>query len=173
MFIIDNEKKKRNAEKVECGDCGIEFLKPTRFRNRNNFCSRECYLKNSKRRKITKNCTYCGKEVFRTKSKVENSKSGLFFCDRKCKDLAQRIESGIKGIQPSHYGKGSDYRKKAFANFENVCNNCGYDEYKEGLQVHHKDKNRSNNELVNLEILCATCHTVKHLLGHGTARGGH
>lgn len=30
------------------------------------------------------------------------------------------------------------------------------------LEVHHKDGNHSNNTLINLEILCANCHTKEH-----------
>lgn len=31
-----------------------------------------------------------------------------------------------------------------------------------GLEVHHKDRNQLNNNLDNLEILCARCHNVEH-----------
>jgi 5-methylcytosine-specific restriction endonuclease McrA len=30
------------------------------------------------------------------------------------------------------------------------------------LQVHHKDRDRHNNKLENLEMLCPTCHEVEH-----------
>lgn len=44
-----------------------------------------------------------------------------------------------------------------------VCERCGYNKY-EILQVHHKDKNRDNNELNNLELICPNCHYEEHLL---------
>lgn len=36
------------------------------------------------------------------------------------------------------------------------CNHCG--KIKKRMEVHHKDRNRQNNSLDNLERLCASCH---------------
>lgn len=44
-----------------------------------------------------------------------------------------------------------------------ICEKCGYDKY-EILQIHHKDKNRSNNNLDNLELICPNCHFEEHYL---------
>ena len=39
--------------------------------------------------------------------------------------------------------------------------------------MHHKDRNRSNNDPCNLEILCPTCHDLEHFLkGDGMYSGG-
>lgn len=38
------------------------------------------------------------------------------------------------------------------------CNICG----KLGEQVHHRDENRENNNLSNLQILCVKCHKHVH-----------
>lgn len=35
---------------------------------------------------------------------------------------------------------------------------CGYKEEPRILEVHHKDENRSNNDIHNLCILCPNCH---------------
>jgi len=49
-----------------------------------------------------------------------------------------------------------------------TCVECGIVEikhlrkYKRGLEVHHKDKNKRNNRLSNLETLCMSCHSKKH-----------
>lgn len=42
------------------------------------------------------------------------------------------------------------------------CVICGYKEHPEILQVHHIDRNRSNNIKSNLEVLCPNCHTWEH-----------
>lgn len=43
------------------------------------------------------------------------------------------------------------------------CERCGYvDYFKEELPRHHKDRNRSNNDPTNLEVLCRTCHGAEH-----------
>lgn len=43
------------------------------------------------------------------------------------------------------------------------CEECGFDKCIEILQVHHIDKNRYNNALDNLQVLCRNCHAMKHL----------
>lgn len=40
------------------------------------------------------------------------------------------------------------------------CARCGYNEFKCSLQVHHKDSDRDNNNIDNLILLCANCHTA-------------
>jgi transcriptional regulator with PAS, ATPase and Fis domain len=56
-----------------------------------------------------------------------------------------------------------NYRKKAFAVYPHKCNICGYDAYMKLLEVHHKDGNKKNDEIENLEILCITHHREKHI----------
>lgn len=44
---------------------------------------------------------------------------------------------------------------------EKICESCGLREWKNKpipLEVHHKDGDKYNNELENLEILCPNCH---------------
>jgi 5-methylcytosine-specific restriction endonuclease McrA len=36
---------------------------------------------------------------------------------------------------------------------------CGSEEH---ICVHHSDEDRTNNELSNLEILCRSCHAIRH-----------
>jgi len=43
------------------------------------------------------------------------------------------------------------------------CERCGYDKV-EILQVHHKNRDCSNNELDNLKLLCPNCHFEEHFL---------
>jgi 5-methylcytosine-specific restriction endonuclease McrA len=45
-----------------------------------------------------------------------------------------------------------------------VCGRCGYNK-KEILQVHHKDRDHSNNAIENLELICPNCHCEEHYLG--------
>lgn len=44
-----------------------------------------------------------------------------------------------------------------------VCERCGYNK-KEILHVHHKDRDRNNNGLENLELICPNCHYEEHYL---------
>ncbi|MBI5456259.1 HNH endonuclease [Candidatus Kaiserbacteria bacterium] len=43
------------------------------------------------------------------------------------------------------------------------CERCGYSKI-EILQVHHCDRDRNNNELKNLELICPNCHYEEHYL---------
>ena len=102
-------------------------------------------------------CSYCGQKVEKFKSKLRNSRHNIYFCNRLCKEKAQQI-GGLKIIQPSHYKDGrASYRKRAFRVLENKCSVCGYS-IKEVLEVHHKDNDRKNNKISNLDILCPTHH---------------
>jgi len=68
-------------------------------------------------------------------------------------------------IQPNHYGTGngeSSYRRLALLEYGYKCQKCGYEANKAAIEVHHKDHNRENNTIENLEVLCANCHAIHH-----------
>jgi len=166
MLIIEKDGHKRQAIKVKCSNCNKSFLKALRFIKPGvkNYCSPKC-ASAGLRKRITLKCAICDKLFERVLSKIKNSKSGLYFCSRTCKDKAQRI-NGYKEIQPFHYGKSiRNYRSIAFSKYDMKCEICGYNTRPEILEVHHIDRNRKNNELSNLIILCPNCHaalTYKH-----------
>lgn len=125
------------------------------------YCSKTCYSDSTKPEEDFVKCAHCGVTFTKNASKRNNSKSGLYFCCRKHKDIGQTY---IEEIQPEHYGTGTgehSYRKLAFSKLNSICNECGISIY-EVLEVHHIDKNRDNNDISNLEILCANCHTLEH-----------
>lgn len=130
------------------------------------YCSLSCASRSRPPLKPNVTCALCGMFFHKRLSSKKNSKSGLFFCCRAHKDRAQRI-GGIREIMPPHYGTAmaaSKYRKIAFSHYEPRCTRCGYDRYKSVLHVHHKDRDRTNLDLLNLEVLCPTCHMEEHLL---------
>ena len=157
-----------------CLQCNQLFDAPQKEVNRGNgkYCSLSCSSKARAARRSLEQCqpnvfcAQCSKHFYKNQSQQKNSKSGLFFCCRTCKDRAQKI-GGIEAIQPPHYGTSttglsSTSRRIAFSNHPLLCNRCEYKEVVEVLQVHHKDRNRLNNEPDNLEVLCPTCHLVEH-----------
>ena len=153
-----------------CLNCDNTFKTTLTEHKRGNgkYCSRSCtanYYQKTKPKPVSNvKCAFCNKEFYKNISKINNSKSGLHFCCRDHKDRAQRL-GGIKEIQPSHYGTANgkyNYRKRAMEQYGEQCQNCHYNEYVQILQVHHIDKNRDNNDLSNLKVLCPNCHELAH-----------
>jgi len=164
VYFIESGRK-RKGEKVECLVCGIQFarrIKPQKGHKPQETCSKECRgILARKRTQVI--CENCGRTIERSASKLLCSKHSVYFCDRKCKDAAQKI-GGCEKIQPPHYGTGNgkyNYRERCSEKLSNGCE-CGVKEqYK--LIVHHKDGNRENNVDDNLEAVCANCHIKRHL----------
>lgn len=154
-----------------CDYCHNDYTAETRYLNRNQgiYCSMTCSAKgNALKRTTTREpnlqCAWCDQPFYRTLSGQRSSRSGLFFCCREHKDIAQRI-GGLEEIQPGHYRNGEKrYRALAFRSYPNECASCGYRKYPEILEVNHKDCDRSNNAVDNLEILCRNCHAEFHYL---------
>lgn len=38
---------------------------------------------------------------------------------------------------------------------------CAYDAHEQMLDVHHRDGDRKNNKIENLEVLCVWCHALE------------
>jgi hypothetical protein len=158
---LDTSGRKRNFTDANCSVCNKIFTRQTRQMNEYCTCSIKC-TSIAKGSTIQCICAHCKIEFTKSKSKVESSRSGLVFCTRACKDLAQTY---MPEIQPEHYGTGDpkhSYRDTALKHSGYVCQRCGFDKNKAAIVVHHKDHNRENNIIDNLEVLCANCHAVHH-----------
>ncbi len=159
-----------------CLNCTNEFNASLKEHKRGNakFCCQSCASRfNGKLMKPEPNisCSFCNKPFYRNTSKQKNSKSGFQFCSRICKDTAQQLENAelFGSIMPDHFGtatitSSSTYRAIAFRAKPMVCERCDYSKIPEIIQIHHKDRNRLNNSLENLEALCPNCHQADHFL---------
>ena len=159
-IIIDSQGQPRTYFKTSCLFCGAtvyrikQKLKPT------NFCSRKC-LQDAHNHKVS--CAICQKPFTIKSSRYEQSKSKTFFCSVDCHSRGQLTSSGLTNIQRKDAGNGQHYyRSLAWNNLVHRCSVCHYDKIPEILEVHHKDCNRRNNQLTNLEFLCPTCHEAFH-----------
>ncbi|MCK9434781.1 MAG: HNH endonuclease [Candidatus Cloacimonetes bacterium] len=163
--------------KKVCLNCGkilevkykTAIRKTPRCQNEGRFCSNKCsaiYTGKKRKEEHPKipnlKCGYCDKWFYLPLCRLKEAKGPLRYCCRKHKDKAQRLDSNIDALRPSHYGNGlSNYRTNAKRTMKWECG-CGIKrEYL--LEVHHKDGNRKNNEIANLEIVCPTCHNLRHL----------
>lgn len=64
-----------------------------------------------------------------------------------------------KGAKNNHWRGGSSpyyYQKLAYDHYGKICQQCGA----EAALVHHKDGDRHNSAINNLEPLCKRCHQV-------------
>ncbi len=56
-------------------------------------------------------------------------------------------------------------KKKILKLHNYSCSTCGHDGKERRLEVHHKDKDKTNNKESNLTVLCRTCHNKLHKFG--------
>lgn len=91
-------------------------------------------------------CVCCG-TMFSTEVRISNKQ---VTCSRACSNTYFRTKDGA-----------STYRTRALKHYGCKCNICGFDNIL-ALEVHHIDKNRENNSIENLKVLCANCHRITH-----------
>lgn len=73
----------------------------------------------------------------------------------------KRVDRGLYELTeaPAEEHKKRSYRARALAHYGEECSVCGDTE---NILVHHRDGDRSNNELSNLIPLCEGCHGKVH-----------
>ena len=101
-----------------------------------------------------KSCAMCNSKMERQQSArgvLEDftSFTRRKYCSRKCKDASVVKEVVTK----------NQYRHRARRLRKPQCEQCGSGSK---LQVHHIDKDVSNNTPMNLQTLCASCHNTLH-----------
>ena len=156
-----SERYKRNPN-TKCIVCNNPiYRRPIEIKrnNGNAFCSQICYGLHCRKEKP---CIVCGNPILAGAHKKT--------CGRSC---ANRHRSGIKYKINSSRDNVKNQRalKLRLLNVRRKsCERCNYNKI-EILQVHHKNKNRQNNLLENLELLCPNCHAEKHYLENSWLSG--
>ncbi len=147
-----SEQYKRNPNTF-CQVCGKKIYRRPGMIKRSRgqvFCSQACYGK-SCRKEIP--CLICGKLILASFNKKT--------CSRGC---ANKLREGIKYKLNRPKDKVKSQRSLKIRLLQErggKCERCGFDKY-QILQVHHKDKNKNNNDLKNLELVCPNCHFEEH-----------
>jgi len=163
LFIIESGRK-RKAEKHICICCKKEFLRRKNAPKPKKYCSKNCH-EISRTNRIKVNCSNCGREIERTPSKLKLAKHGFYFCDRECKEEAQKLGGKCPEIRPAHFGTGTgeySYRESMKEEIKLGCVDCS-NKITYLIAVHHKDGDRKNNNKSNLEVVCKNCHAKRHL----------
>ena len=131
-------------------------------------------------------CEDCGKE--RKFSNAENRHETLLHYQKRrpycqsCSNKRGKPNSGRFGNGLEPWNKGMSYRQiqwdkhplfktgeKRYRQYlirsgrSSRCEGCGFnDGFGRRTHVHHKDRNRKNNNLDNLQVLCTDCHANEH-----------
>ena len=156
-----------------CRECGKQFKAfPSRIKNgRSLYCSRSCSSAmkvclykgrdgvhrygpdnpNWKGIRIPKNCPVCG-DIFVGPSRT---------CSVKCGHILQAIhvsrEANGNWVNREIWLRR--HYREIILKAGSVCSRCGR---KNGLLVHHRNGNRTDNATSNLAILCPSCHQYVH-----------
>ncbi len=100
-------------------------------------------------------CVVCGKLIMAGLNKKT--------CSRSCANI-NRTGINYKIGSPRDKVKSQQALKvRLLKERGGSCERCGYNKY-EILQVHHKNRNRDDNILSNLELICPNCHYEEHYL---------
>lgn len=98
-------------------------------------------------------CALCGKPILGGLNKKT--------CSRAC---ANTYRAGIKykmGRPKDKVVSQKALKAKLLRERGVVCEHCGFGNTKI-LQVHNKNRERENNDLANLELICPNCHYEEH-----------
>jgi 5-methylcytosine-specific restriction endonuclease McrA len=140
---------------INCAICNKEFsVIPCRIKTAK-YCSKQCYYKANVGSILVK-CAFCETRFLRSPSHLKTSP--IQCCSKSCRNQVRR------SARPGN----ADFARKWFKTHGLLthCNRCTYSTNTDILVIHHKDRNRKNNELENLEILCPNCHALEHYGRH-------
>jgi hypothetical protein len=147
----------------KCRICGNFFyIKPAHLKlGWGKYCSIKCRNKSQLKGKWVK-CDNCGKKIWRTPKDFNRSKNKKFFCSVACHCSWENYQIRCGAKSPNWKTGVSAYRDLLRRhNIPYKCSRCGFSD-KRALVVHHKDSNRNNNLLSNLERICCNCHAIIH-----------
>lgn len=138
----------------QCAICGSTFTVGKFRYSRAKYCSRKCYYKAMAHvGSVVAECVVCGKVHRRPPSHTKHVPT----CSMNCRSLYNLAKSN-KPKDTDHQITKWFWRRGLVTK----CTRCGYKEHPEILVIHHSDRNRTNNKLTNLEILCPNCHAIEH-----------
>jgi hypothetical protein len=154
----------KNVEK-RCVQCGSYFLVDRWKASLKKYCSKRClYQYHSKKGgTVEVPCDICGKVVKRNPSNVQKNN----YCGYECMGRGKILDAPRTNNWANVRAWFSRFNRMS------KCETCGYSEVPEILVVHHKDRDRENNHLSNLAVLCPNCHAIEHLAENKRGWKGH
>jgi len=153
----------RRNPNANCFICNKRIYKRPVEIKRNNgrvFCSMSCYGISCRKEHP---CIVCGKPVLSSLNKKT--------CGRSCANI-NRTGIRYRINSPRDKVKSQSTIKIRLLELRGQqCERCGYNKH-EILHVHHKDRNRNNNKVSNLELICPNCHYEEHYLEESWLKNG-
>ena len=127
------------------------------------YCSKKCQAVAQHRGKWVP-CGYCGKSIYRTPRDFRKSRSKKFFCSVGCHCSWENENRRCGENAPNWVAGHNVYRRLMVRHgIEKRCYRCGHRDERV-LVVHHRDRNRRNNNIENLGWLCRNCHCIEHVM---------
>jgi len=139
------------------------------------------------------NCLVCNKSIYRRPCEIQRN-AGRAFCSRICHGIYCRKEKPclicgkliLSGLNKKTCSRSCANKHRTGIKYKinrlkdkvksqqalkirlleikgRKCERCSYNKY-EILQVHHKNKDRNDNNIDNLELICPNCHFEEHYL---------
>lgn len=148
------EQYKRNPN-TKCIVCNKPTYKRPKEIQKNHgrvFCGTACYGISCRNENP---CIICGTLILASANKKTCSRSCANRHRAGIQYKINRLKDKVKSQQALKIRLLNDRGKN--------CERCTFNKY-EILQVHHKNKNRNNNSMNNLELICPNCHAEEHYL---------
>lgn len=145
-----------------CDRCGKEFFRyKGDYKNSiPKYCSSKCYHDSTKSVPIIKRCEFCGKEMILT-SKNKNKR----FCNNKCSsNFKSSISKRKIWIGKNGYKAFWDKDKGIVKEHVYIMEQFIGRKLNKNEVVHHKDFNKLNNDISNLQLLTRGEHSRLHRL---------
>lgn len=145
----------KRTPNIDCAICAKSiYRRPSEIKAKGGrvFCGLVCYGVSQRKEKP---CSICGKLILSGLNKKT--------CSRSCANIQR---TGIKyhlGSPRSKVKSQQALKLRLLKARGQKCERCEYTKY-EILQVHHKDKDKKNNNLSNLLLICPNCHYEEHFL---------
>ncbi len=165
------DESQKNRTTLTCEFCEETYEKKKSHAAESRFCSRECkdrFKRTYNEWRETVHCATCGADLKRERYETKRHKH--HFCDDTCR--GEWISKNRRGKDAPNWQGGAtlsfgsrwpQVRKRVFDR-DRVCQYCGEDGTETYLDVHHIVPRREfevvddANTLVNLVLLCRSCH---------------